>query len=101
MGGPEFEFRVTGGPQPHQVRVSFRDDVDSSDDLGMAAVEPFSEPQHRGQRANRPPKRTFQHPVALVRFLRRRLSMIARKQRDNLDLLGIEAAQLSVLDQIV
>lgn len=59
MGGPELEFRVAGGPQPHQVRVSFRDDVDGGDDLGVAAIEPFGEPQHRGQRADRPPQRAF------------------------------------------
>ena len=43
----------------------------------------------------------FEIAVALVRFLRRRLAVVARDERDDFDLLRVEAAQIAVLDQIV
>ena len=48
-------------------------------------------------------RRSFAVEVAvpLVRLLRRRLPMVARDQRDDLDLLRLEAAQVAILDQVV
>ena len=39
--------------------------------------------------------------VAVVPPLRRRAAVIARDERDRLDLVGLESAQIAVLDQIV
>src|SRR5258708_38026593 len=67
----------------------------------MTAIEPFGQPQHRGERPDRPPQAALQSPVPLVGLLWCRLAMIARQQRDNLDLLRIEPAQPAVLDQVI
>ena len=99
--GPELELGITGGAQPHQIRVPLGYDIDRRDDLRMAAIEAFGQPEHRGQRADGAPQASLQHPVSVVHFLRRRLPMVAREERDDFDLLRIEAAQLSVLDQVV
>lgn len=99
--GPQLQFCVTRGPKSHQIRVSFRDDVDGRDDLRMTPVEPLGQPEHRGERAHSPAERPFQHDVPLVRFLRCRLAVIPRQQRDDLDLLRIEPPQLAILDQVI
>ena len=98
---PQLQFCITGGTQPHQIRVSFRDDVDGRDDLRVAPVQAFGQAEHRCERAHGPAERPFQHGVPLVRFLRRRLAVVPRQQRDDFDFLRIEAAQLSILDQVI
>src|SRR5215204_156443 len=98
---PQLEFRIAGRPQADQIRVSPGYDVERSDDLRVAPVESFRQPQHRGQRPDGPPEAALEQAVAVVRFLRRGLAMVARQQRDDLDLLRIEPAQLSVLDQVI
>ena len=78
-----------------------RHDVERGHDLGVAAIEPLGQAQHRRQRPHRAAQRPFQGAVAIVRFHRGRLTMIARQQGNNLDLLRIEPAQLAVLNQVV
>ena len=95
---PQLQLGVPGRPQPDQVTVAARDDVERGDDLAVAAIEPFGQPQHRRQRPNGAPQRALEHTVSVMRLFRRRLSMISRQQGDDLDLLRIEAAQLAVLD---
>ena len=69
--------------------------------LGVAAVEAFGEPHHRREPLDRLAQRSLQLAVPVVRFLRRRLPVVARDERDDLDLLRVESAQVAVLDQIV
>jgi hypothetical protein len=101
VGRPELQFGVARGAKTDQVRLPARNDIERRDDLGVTAIESFRKPEHRGQRAHRAPEAAFEEPVTLVAFLRRRLTMIARQERDDFDLLRIEAAQLAVLDQVV
>ena len=53
------------------------------------------------QQADDATLRPFQVGVAFVRLLRRALAVIARDEGDDLDLLGIEAAQVAVPDQVM
>ena len=101
MRRPELEFRVAARAESDEIRVAARDHVERNDDLAVAPVEPFGQPQHRCQRPHRAAQPALQHAVALVGLLRRRLPVVAREQRDDLDLLRIEATQLPVFDQIV
>ena len=98
---PQLQLGVAGGAQPRQVVVASRIEVDSRQRLGVAAIEPFREPHHRRQRLDGLARRPLQVAVALVRFLRRRLAVVAGDERNHLDLERIEAAQIPVADQIV
>src|SRR5436190_6675081 len=46
---PELELRVAGGAEPDRVGLAARHDVERGDHLGVAAVEPLGQAQHRGQ----------------------------------------------------
>ena len=101
MRRPELELRVAGGAEPDQIRVAARDDVERGHDLGVAAIEPFGEAQHRGQRPDRLPQAPLQGAIPIMGLFRRRLAMIARQERNNLDLLRVESPQLAVLNQVI
>src|SRR5438067_7567516 len=98
---PQFEFHVFRRAQAYSVVFAARQDVDRRDGLPVTAVEALGEPHHCGERANRAPLRAFQRAVPFVRFLRRRLSMVARDERDDLDFRRVEPAKIAVLDQII
>ena len=65
-GGPQLQLGVSRRPQPHEVVVAARKDVHTSQRLRMAAVEPFGEPHHGGQRPDRAAQRALQQRIALV-----------------------------------
>ena len=72
-----------------------------ADDLGVAAVEPLGQSHARGQHLDDLAARGRQFRVAGVTFFGGRATVIPRHQRHQLDLLGIEAAQVAVLDEVV
>jgi hypothetical protein len=67
----------------------------------VAAVETLGQPYNRREHPNGSPQAAIQVSVSLVGFFRSRLPMVSRDQRDDLDLLRIEAPQISILDQVV
>jgi hypothetical protein len=100
-GRPQFKFRVARGAQLQQIVVAAVVKVEPRDGLRVAAVEAFGEAQNRGQGADgaaRPPAHVAE---SIVAALRRRLPVIARDERDGLDFVGLEAAQIAVANQIV
>ena len=99
--GPELQLDVAGGAKPRQIVVAAREHVDARERLRVAAVEPLGQPDHGREGADGAAQRSGQIAVALVRLLRRRLAMVARQERDDLDLLRVESAQIPILDQIV
>ncbi len=101
VGGPQFQFRVAIGAQPRKIIVAARKEIDSGKRLGMAAVEPFSQANDCRQHAHRAAQRVVEVPVALMRFFRGRLAMIARHQGNHFDLARIESPQISILDQVI
>ena len=38
---PQFQLGIARRPEPDQIRVAARDDVEGGDDLRVAAIEPF------------------------------------------------------------
>jgi hypothetical protein len=98
VSGPQLELRVAVGAQARQVVVAARVEVDSSERLRVAAVEALRQSHHRRQRLHGAPRRAVEVPVPLVRLLRRGLSMVARDEGNDFDLLGIESAQVAILD---
>jgi len=84
-----------------QVVVAAVVQVDAADDLAVAAIEAFSQPQHRRQTADGSPPAPLQVAESLVGALRRRLPMVAGDQRDLFDLVRLEAAQIAIANQIV
>ena len=96
--GPELELGVARRPNLQQPIVAAIAQVDGRDGLRVAAIETFSEPQDRGQRAHGGALLARQLAEALVAPLRRRAAVIPREQRDGVDLVGLEASQIAVLD---
>jgi hypothetical protein len=101
MCGPQFELGVSRGAQTREVIVAARIQVDPFERLGVASVEPLCQANHRRERLDRAPHPARQISVAFVRFLGRPLAVIARDERDRLDLLRLEPSKIAVLDQIV
>jgi hypothetical protein len=75
--------------------------LDAGQALRVTAIEIFSEPQDGGERTDRPPALAREVGVLIVLALRRGASMVPGDQRYGVDLLGLEAAEVAVLDEIV
>ena len=45
--GPEFQFRVTVGPQPGKIVVAPGEQIDASKRLRVTAIESFGQPHNR------------------------------------------------------
>ena len=99
--GPQLQFRVARRSQPDHPAIVGLFDVETGHRLRVAAIEAFRQPEKRGQHPDAPPIRPSQFAVALVRFSRRGLAVIARDERHDFDLVGIEATQVAVLDEVV
>ena len=84
-----------------QIVVAAIVQLEPRDGLRMAAVEALGEPQDRGQRADRPARAAPHVSEPVVTPLGRRLAVVARHERDRFDLVGFEAAQVAVLDQVM
>ena len=98
---PEFELGVAGGSNLQQVVVAAVVQFDAAHDLRVTAIEALGEPQHRRQRADGAARPALQIAEAVVAALGRRLAVVARDQRNLLDLVGLEAAQIAVANQVV
>jgi hypothetical protein len=101
LRGPEFELRITRRSNLQQRVVAAIVKLDAGDRLGVAAIEIFGQPKHR-----REPPYDFA-PLApeltKVRLpaRRRRTPVIPGHEGDRFDLIGLEAAEVAVLDQVV
>ena len=69
--------------------------------LLVAAVEAFGQTKDRGERANRAPAPAAEVAESALMPIRRRLTMIPGDERDRLDFVRLESAQVAVLDQVV
>src|SRR5262245_42220245 len=98
---PELQFRVAGRPQLEQPVVAAVVQLEVGHRLRMAAVEALGQPEDCGQRPDRPAAPAAELAVLLVPSLRRRLPVIPGDERDDLDLLRVEASQIPIFDQIV
>jgi hypothetical protein len=101
IGGPQFEFCFARRSQLQQGIVAAIVEIDAGDDLGVAAVQTFREPDNRRQDADGAPQRARQLAKSLVFAFRRRTAVIPREESQHVDLLRFEAAQIAVLDEIV
>jgi len=99
--GPKLQFSIARRAQLEQAVVAAVVELEARHGLRVAAIEPFRQPQHGRQLANRATPLPFEVAVLLVAALRRRLTMVASNQRDGFDFLRIEPTQVPILDQIV
>jgi len=100
-GRPQFELRVAARADLQQRVFAAVVQLDARQALRVAAIEAFGQPQDRGERPDGLPALPRQTSVLLVTVLRRRAPMVPRDQRDRVDFLRLEAAQVAVLDQVV
>jgi hypothetical protein len=99
--GPELQLRVAGGAQLQQVVVAAVVQLESRDRLRVAAVEAFREAQDRRERADRVARPAAHVAEAVVAAFGRRLTVIARDERDGFDFIRLEAAEVAVANQVV
>jgi hypothetical protein len=98
---PELQFGISRGAQLQQSVFSPIVQLDVRDGLGMAAIEAFGQPQDRRQRLHHSPPRLGQLGESGMPALGRCPPVVAGDQREDLDLLGVEAAQIAVAYQVV
>jgi hypothetical protein len=100
-GGPQLQLRIAGRAQLQQVVVAAVVQLKAADRLRVAAIEALGEAQDGRQRPHRAARTPPQIGEAVVFPFRRALPVIAGDQRDGLDFIRLEAAQIAVLDEIV
>ena len=101
MRGPQLELRIAVGSQPREIVVTARKQVNPGKRLRVTPVEAFGQPDDRRQHPHRRAETAVQIAVSLVGLLRSRLAMVAGDERNDLDFLWVEAAQISILDQVI
>src|SRR5262245_32388382 len=101
VGSPPLELGVGLGPELQQGVFAPIVQLDAADGLRMAAVQALGEPQDRGERADHAPAGAGKATQRPVFFLRRRATMVPCNERDRLDFVGLEAAQVAVADQVL
>jgi len=67
----------------------------------VTSVEPLGERREGCERSHDTAQRASQSGVFVIRLLRRPAAVIARHQADDVDLVWLEAAQVSVANQIL
>src|SRR5437867_2314588 len=98
---PQLELRIARRPNLQQPIVATIVKVERGDGLRVTAIEALGQTENRRQRPDRAPALARQLVEARMPPFGSRTSMIPRQERDCLDLVGLEAAQIAVLDQIV
>ena len=100
-GGPELQLHIARRPQPYQVVVAAIVELQAGDGLRVTAIETLGQPQDRRERANRATAPLAELVHRAMTLLRRGLPVVPRHQRDRLDLVRLEPAEIAVLDQVV
>src|ERR1700730_9234916 len=67
----------------------------------MTTIEVLRETENGRERPDRPSLPASEDGEAIMPPFRRRAAMIARDERDGLDLVRLEASEIAVLDQVV
>src|SRR5262249_27255783 len=100
-GCPELQFRVAPGADLQQVVLAPVAQIEAGDRLRVASVKALREPENRGERLHDCTPLSGQIAKSVVTRFRYRSPMIPRDERHRLDLVGLESAEIAVLDQVV
>ena len=84
-----------------QIVVAAIVEREAADRLRVAPIQILGQPQDRGERADDAPLFASELAEARVLALGRRLPVIPRDERDDVDLLRLEPAQIAVANQVV
>jgi hypothetical protein len=98
---PHLELRVPLRAKPCRIFLAIWVEIDRRNRLRVASIEPFRQPYHRRQLFNRFSKLRREVFVTLVRLFRHRLPVIARDKRDDFGFVRFEAAQITILDEVI
>lgn len=99
-GGPDLELDVAGALDLQHGVLPLVDECKPGHALRVAAIEALREPQHGRQRLDDPLLRSREVGVSIVALFRCGASMIPGDERDDVDFLRLEAAQIAVPDQV-
>src|SRR5919197_686158 len=100
-GGPHLQLGVARRANLQQIVVASVVELDGADRLRVASIEALGETQDCRERPDRSSYPASERTELVVAPLGRALTVIARDERDRFDFLGLEPAQVAVLDQIV
>jgi hypothetical protein len=101
LSGPQLELGIAAGPDLQERVVAAIVELEPRDRLGVAAVEILREPEN-----GREPPHDFaplppQFPEIRMPARRRCPAVIAGDERNGLDLVRLETAEVAVLDQVI
>jgi hypothetical protein len=99
--GPQLELDIARGSKLQQCVLTAILQLDGGNRLRVAAVEIFGELQHRRQRANHATPLPLEIAEAFMPSVGGRPPMVAGDQRNDIDFVRFEPAQIAVLNQIV
>ncbi len=98
---PELELGISGGPDLQQGIIAAIVEFHAGDGLRMAAIQVFGQPQNGSKLSDHLAPLPSEVAEAEVPPLGRAAAVIPGDQRNRFDLVGLEAAQIAVLDQII
>jgi hypothetical protein len=99
--GPELELRIARCPKLEQPVVAAIVQLEARHGLRVAAIEAFGQAQDRRQRPNGPPALAAELAIPFMAALWRRLAMIPGHERNRLDFVRLEAAEIAIPDEVI
>jgi hypothetical protein len=100
-GCPELQFGVSRSAELEQSVFAPVVQLDAGDGLGVAAIEALGQTQDARERPYDPASLPGQPGEPRMPTLGRGVAVIARNEREDLDLRGIEAPQIAVADEVI
>jgi hypothetical protein len=97
-GGPELELGVARRAELQQRVLTAVMDIEACNRLRMAAIEAFGEAQDRCKSTHDIAALARHVAQSIVVLFRRSAAVISRDERDHLDRIRLESAQIAVLD---
>src|SRR5688500_12251581 len=98
---PDLQFRVTRRRQLYHESAGAQSHSQPLDDLGVAAIESFGQPNKSCQHPDNVARLVRKSRELVMRLPRHRLAVIPRDERDRLDLIRCESPQATMANQVV
>jgi len=100
-GRPQLQLGVSARANLEERVLPAVVQLDARETLGVAAIEAFRQPEDRGERPHRLAALSRKVHVLFVAVFGRRAAVVPCDERNRVDLLGLEPAQIAVFDQVV
>ncbi len=98
---PDLELRVAGRAELEQEVLAAVAQLETRDHLRVTAIQALRQAQDCGEEADSASDIRWKVGILLMRLFRRPPAVVPRHERHHLDLLRLEPAEITILDQIV